>query len=264
MKPSFTVQYISFYNIINGLIPDYLQSYIEVPSQDHYPLRSVSAEKLKPLPSRWKSFKKFFFLIVLVNGIDLIQKLETQNPYINLKNQIKLKNLKILCIMSVHDPLGMKLLSRWRLKFSHLSKHKFRQGFNDTVNPMCPCGTEVETNKHFLLRCYYFSSQRSELFDNLYNLDPSFSKLINKEEIPYLLHGSTSDPNILNKVVINLVIKFFKSTGRFDKPLIYDQWKVFFLFWFSFYSKVFSFLFFHRNYFEFEYYGYFLLIIILS
>ena len=91
------------------------------------------------------------------------------------------------------------------------------------VNPMCPCGIEVETNEHFLLRCHCFSSQRSELFDNLYNLDPSFPKLNNKEKVVYLLYGLTSNPNTLNKVVINLVIKFLKSTARFDKPLIFDQ-----------------------------------------
>ena len=49
-----------FYKIVNGLLPDYLQSYIEVPPQGNYPLRSVSARKLKPLPSGSKSFKKAF------------------------------------------------------------------------------------------------------------------------------------------------------------------------------------------------------------
>ena len=86
----------------------------------------------------------------------------------------------------------MKLLSRLRLQLNHLNEHKFRHGFNDTVKPMCPCGTEVETNEHFLLRCYCFSSQRSELFDNLYNLDPSFSKLNNKEKLYVIIMSRTS------------------------------------------------------------------------
>ena len=157
-----------------------------------------------------------------MNGINLIQKSETQNLYINLKNQLNLKKLKS-SLYNVHDPLGVKLLSRLRLQFSHLNEHKFRYGFNDTINPMCPCGTEIETNEHFLLRRHCFSSQRSELLNNLYNLGPPFSKLNNKEKVAYLLHGSTSNQNTCNKVVINLVIKFLKSTGRFDKPLILDQ-----------------------------------------
>ena len=97
-------------------------------------------------------------------------------------------------------------MSHLRLQFSHLNKHKFRHGFNDTVIPMCSCGTEVETNEHFLLCCHCSSSQGFELFDNLYNLDPSFSKLNNKEKVTYLLYGSTSNPNTLNHVIINLVI----------------------------------------------------------
>ena len=74
------------------------------------------------------------------------------------------------------------------------------------------------------------SSQRSELFDNLYNINPSFSKLNNKEKVSYLLYVSTSNPNTLNKILINLVIKFLRSTVRLDKSLIFDQRKVFFSF----------------------------------
>ena len=92
---------IFFYKIVNGLLPDNVQSYKVVPSQDNYPLRSVSTGQLKSLPSRSESFKKALFLIVLMNGIELIQKLETQNLCINLKYQLKLKNLKILYIMSM-------------------------------------------------------------------------------------------------------------------------------------------------------------------
>ena len=44
-----------------------------------------------------------------------------------------------------------KLLTLLRLKFSHLNYYKSRHGFNDTINPMCVCRTEVETTEHFLL-----------------------------------------------------------------------------------------------------------------
>ena len=35
--------------------------------------------------------------------------------------------------------------------------------------------------------------------------------------------SSASNPNTLNKVVINLVNKFLKLAGPFDKPLIFGQ-----------------------------------------
>ena len=36
--------------IVNGPLPYYLQSYIEVTFQDNYSLRSISAAKLKAIP----------------------------------------------------------------------------------------------------------------------------------------------------------------------------------------------------------------------
>ena len=52
-----------FYKIVNGQVPDYLQSYIDASFQDNYPLRSIWAGKLKAIPSRTKSFKKFFSVL---------------------------------------------------------------------------------------------------------------------------------------------------------------------------------------------------------
>ena len=56
-------------------------------------------------------------------------------------------------LFSVYDPLGAKFLTLLRLKFSYLNEHIFRHGFNDTINQMCGCGTEVETTEHILWRC---------------------------------------------------------------------------------------------------------------
>ena len=89
---------------------------------------------------------------------------------------------------------------------------------------MCPCGTDVETTEYFLLRCHCFSTQRSQLFDYLYRLDPPFSKLNAKDKVAYLLYLSRCNSSDLNKEVIKLVIKFLKSTCRFNEPLIFfDQ-----------------------------------------
>ena len=77
-----------FYKIVNGLLPDYLQSCIEVSFQDNYPLKSISTGKLEVIPSRTKSFKKAFFRTALMNRINLNQKLEMQNLYINSKKHL--------------------------------------------------------------------------------------------------------------------------------------------------------------------------------
>ena len=52
---------IFFYKIVNGLLPDYLYSYLNFASQQNYPLRSAKASKIMPISTRTKSFKKSFF-----------------------------------------------------------------------------------------------------------------------------------------------------------------------------------------------------------
>ena len=35
----------------------------------------------------------------------------------------------------IHNPKGIKLITRLRLGLSHLREHKFKHGFQDTVHP---------------------------------------------------------------------------------------------------------------------------------
>ena len=39
-------------------------------------------------------------------------------------------------LFSIHNPVGVILLTRLRLQLSHLNKHEFRHGFEDTISPM--------------------------------------------------------------------------------------------------------------------------------
>ena len=52
---------IFFYKIINGILPNYLYSCIEFPSQENYPLRSAFSNVIRPIPTRTKTFKNTFF-----------------------------------------------------------------------------------------------------------------------------------------------------------------------------------------------------------
>ena len=61
-------------------------------------------------------------------------------------------------MFSIHHQIGVKLLTRLRLKFSHLSNLKFRHKFNDCLTPLINRGTEIE----FLL-CQFFASERHDL-----------------------------------------------------------------------------------------------------
>ena len=85
---------------------------------------------------------------------------------------------------------------------------------------MCTCGSEIETTKHFLLRCHLYSMQRLELFKNLEKVDSSFLNIKVKEKVSFLLYGSQSATfKSSNHEILKFVIKYIKETARFDTPL---------------------------------------------
>ena len=75
---------------------------------------------------------------------------------------------------NINDSVGFKLLTRLRLGFSHLRDHKFRHGFRDILNPLCPCSIETETTTHYFLRCHFYNANRSALMNELNEIDSSF------------------------------------------------------------------------------------------
>ena len=52
-------------------------------------------------------------------------------------------------VYNIHNSTGLKLLTRLRLRPSHVNEHKFNYNFRDCVNPLCPCSLEVESSSHF-------------------------------------------------------------------------------------------------------------------
>ena len=45
---------------------------------------------------------------------------------------------------------------RLRLGLSHLREHKFKHNFQDSINPLCNCGHDIESTTHYLLHCPLF------------------------------------------------------------------------------------------------------------
>ena len=69
---------------------------------------------------------------------DDIKKIESIKKF--KKTLMKIIRTKENSVFGVSDIYGIKLLTRLRLNFSHLNKHKFIHYFNDTTNPMCNYG----------------------------------------------------------------------------------------------------------------------------
>ena len=62
-------------------------------------------------------------------------------------------------ISSTQNFEGLKLLTRMRLGLSHLADHKFRNNFQDCLNPSFSCSQKIETS-HLLLHCRNYRCAR--------------------------------------------------------------------------------------------------------
>ena len=77
-------------------------------------------------------------------------------------------------IFNCHSPKGIKLIARLRLGLSHLREHKFRHNFQDTLNPICSCGDDIETTIHYLLHCPNYLDERGHSWTTFKVLEKTF------------------------------------------------------------------------------------------
>ena len=102
-------------------------------------------------------------MIIEWNKLDInLRNAQSFLIFINplLKIEIPIQNL----IYNIHDPMGIKYLTRLRLGLSHLNDHKFRYNFQDCLNPLCPCSLEeFESTIHYFLHCQYYNDVRKIL-----------------------------------------------------------------------------------------------------
>ena len=144
---------IFFYKIIKGISPSYLMPYLISNNNDSYNTRSCSHNKIKSLKTRTQAFSSAFFPYCITEWNKLNDKVRNAVSISIFKNQIlNFIKTKENSLFGIHDILGVKLLTRLRLNFSHLNEHKFRHNFKDTINPMCSCGSDIESTMHFLLK----------------------------------------------------------------------------------------------------------------
>ena len=123
-------------------------------------------------------------------------------------------------VYNCHNPRGICLITRLRLSLSHLRGHKFKHGFEDTLNPLCSCGNNVESTEHFLLHCTQFGNERRTLLSTLGNFNCSWLKNTSKVLTQNLLLENTSLIPRDNSKILSTTIDFVLSTKRFDEQFI--------------------------------------------
>ena len=122
-------------------------------------------------------------------------------------------------VYNIFDPIGLKLLTRLRLGFSHLNEHKFRHNFQDCLSPLCLCSLEIEDTIHYFLHCQYFFEHRINLINSVRSVSENFESYSDKEKRDILLYGDPRFDTNKNKLILESTITYIKSTDRFSGSL---------------------------------------------
>ena len=166
-----------FYKIYNKQAAGYLTELI-LARNEAYQTRHFA--NIPSLSFKHNFFKNTFFPSTILEWNKLDPSLRNSASYNVFKNSI----LKFIRpspnkIFQCHNPKGIKLVTRLRLGLSHLRKHKFKYSFQDTLNPPCRCGLDIENTSHYFLHCPLFHAERSALLNNINEIDSTiFSKMI--------------------------------------------------------------------------------------
>ena len=150
------------------------------------------------------------------------------------KLDLEIQNARSLCIFKTsiskfmrptanntigcHNLKGVKYLIRLRLGFSHLHENKFKNYSQDTLNPLCTSGCDVEIKCYFLLDCRHFFTERNTLLIKTTNFDSNISNQADAIITKTLLLGNSKYSNKVNLQTANASIDFVPTSKRFDKP----------------------------------------------
>ena len=123
-------------------------------------------------------------------------------------------------VFNCHNPRGVKLLTRLRLGLSYLCEHKFKHGFQDSLNPICTCGNDTKTSAHFLLPCPHYSNERSNFLNTIKNINRNIFDKNDLQITETLLYGDSSLDDKRNSLILNATIHFLFVTKRFEISLL--------------------------------------------
>ena len=204
----------TLYKIKTYKIPPYLAQLL--PKGTH-PYNTRNSDDITTFQSRTETFKFSFFRwsIVEWNKFDLQIR---NSSYLVFRNYL-IKKIRPLAApeYNIHNPLGLKLLTRLRLGLSHLNNHRFNHNFENCLNPLCTCSLEVESTTHFFLHCHHFSAIRITFNNSLKAIDKDILKLSDSSLTKVILYGDSKYNDIQNHNVLNSTITYILDSKRLQK-----------------------------------------------
>ena len=114
-------------------------------------------------------------------------------------------------VYGIHNPLGLRLLTRLTLGLSHPNKHKFNHSFN----PPCTCSLEIGSTPYFFPHSDHYNNICSALLNELKSLDGNILKLWDTTFTNLILYGGLKFNIKQNTFILNAVIKYILKSNRF-------------------------------------------------
>ena len=209
----------ALFKIQSSKLPNYLYQLV----QKRNPVYAIrDSDKLKSYYCRTEYFKNSFFPYTINQWNKLDSSLRNLESFTLFR-----KNLLASGggrptpnpVYNIHNPLGLKLLTRLRLGLSHLREHKFKYNFQDCINPLCICSIEIESTKHFFLHCHNYDNLRVTLLNDIKAIDESIFSTSDDDIVHILLYGHQRFTLQENQLIIKASLTFIIESERFKGPL---------------------------------------------
>ena len=123
-------------------------------------------------------------------------------------------------VFNIHNPIGLKLLTRLRLGLSHLNDHSFTHKFQKCTNPKCICSSENESTTHFFLHCHFYIPIRATLFDKLKEIVNNLQEHSDQTVTEIPLYGSPNLKSNQNSQILKCTMKYVMGSKRFTSSLL--------------------------------------------
>ena len=201
------------FKIVKKEAPNYLIYLIQK-------IQQTTRTRINRMPTfhcRTDCFKNSFFSSTLNDWYKLDETIRNSESISIFKSRL-LSFIRPLesNVYNIFDPIGLKLLTRLRLGFSHLNEHRFRHNFQDCLNPLCSCSLEIEDTSHYLLHCHHFSQYRIDLMNSVKFILENFESLSDNVKNDILLYGDSRLDGNKNRFILEATLTYIKSTDRFS------------------------------------------------
>ena len=196
-----------FYKIKSNIAPGYLAELLPAPNPNAVRYNLRNAANQPSIFCRLESFRRSF----IPYAIKLWNEIPIQYRSIGTLEEFK---------MFLHERKKEKnLLYYYGKRWPQIHHCRMRLGcsklqadlcFNLRVidNPMCACGTEIETASHFFLKCEAYSDLRYELFNRI---APYCAVSINT-----ILFGNCDVSEDINLAIFDAVHDFIQQSKKFE------------------------------------------------